>query len=795
MEWHTGAIAGGSPATETMTRIRRWNRIWIWTLGGIAAAALLAIIAVLVAALAGADSNARFPQIDAMLAMIAFGIAAGVVATGCMSFRGGVRQDTMVIVGTFLGIGLLSLAFILLDDKLSGAPVAVLSHTTFHCAMGLLAAAGVFIAVRLASPIPLADTMQHLAGLGFGATSAAVIAGLAFAASSRPGAIPGLLTIGAFSALVVILYGLAAARLYSTLRRQPAVDTACLLLASLTGILAELLFGLAAVFRETLDPVAHAYRVVAFALLYAAVFYQSARRSYPQPQPEQMAVAGSEGRFRSLLELSSDWYWETDEQHRFTVVQGWASPVFGAPLEHYIGRRRWDFPVHNMSEQDWDAHRAALDAHQPFQDLILKTQNWAEETRWVSVYGWPVVDEQGRFRGYCGIGRDVTDLRTAEEALDKEREMLAQAQKLARLGRWEWNLADDSMWASDEVLRMFEIAPRDSGLTRDDFMRCIFHDDREKVLAAVAAALQRDVPYSIAYRVFRADGTARTVHSEAQLFRDDRREPIRFLGTSQDISVRVAAEQAMRESEARIRSLNAELERRVEERTLQLAAANKELEAFSYSVSHDLQAPLRRIERYAELLLETNGGRLDDSGRDMLKRVLGASTHTKRLIEDMLKLAKVSRADLGFAKTDLSAMAHDLIEQLAAHSVPPRNVEVAIEDSIDVHADPAMLRILLDNLLGNAWKFTGKSERARIVVGQRTNAVGSGFFVQDNGAGFDMRYAQKLFGAFQRLHGQDEFQGSGIGLAIVQRIVNLHGWRIEAAAELGKGATFTVWTR
>lgn len=785
-------MAGGSPATGVQAPEPRWNRIWIWTASSAVILALGAVIAVIAAAFTNAET--RFPQTDALLAMVAFGIAVGAVATGCSAIRNGVRQDTMAIVGTFLGIGILSLAFILLDDKFSGSPVPLVSHTTFHCAMGLLAATGVFIAVRLAPPIPLSSIWQHVAALGFGGASATVIGGLVVAASSSPGGMPGSVAIGAFSALVVIFYGLAATRSYSILRRQPAMDTACLLVASLAGIVAELLFGLSIGFREILDPVAQAYRDGAFALLYAAVFHQYARRTYPQPRPERTTVPGAEARFRSLLELSSDWYWETDSQHRFVVMQGWNSPVFGAPLEHYIGRQRWELPVHNMSEQDWIAHRRLLDARQPFRQLVMKTVNWAGETRWISVDGRPIMDGEGRFQGYCGISRDVTELRKAEEALDKERELLAQAQKLARLGRWEWNLADNGMWASDEVLRMFGIEPR-AGLTRDDFTRCIFHDDREKVLAATEAALRRDVPYSIAYRVFRADGTARTVHSEAQLFRGDGGAPVRLVGTCQDISARVAAEQALRESEARIRSLNIDLERRVAERTVQLAAANRELETFSYSVSHDLQAPLRRIARYAELLLETNGARLDDSGRDMLNRVVGASAQTKRLIEDMLKLAKISRADLAFSRVDLSAMAHGLVEQLSAHAVPARNVGLEIEEDLGVHADPAMLRILLDNLLGNAWKFTGKTDGARITVGQCANAAGSGFFVRDNGAGFDMRYAQKLFGAFQRLHGQDEFQGSGIGLAIVQRIVNLHGWRIEAAAEPGKGATFTVWTK
>ena len=784
MEWHSGAALGDPPAPGEEARERHWDRIWRWTVGGISALGLGALAAAVAASISGGAGAAYLPHLDNILAMASFGIAAGVVVTGGGSWRGGLRLDTMVLVAAFSGIGLLSLGFVVLP----GNPPAP-GHIALHQSIGLLAALGIFTFVRLASPIPLSGWGLHAAVWTAGPALAVLLAVIAaWAAGAHHAQFFALLAAVVDTALYVSV----CVRLYGTLRRQASVDAACLLACAAAGILAEFLFLLAADRNAWLDATAHGYRVAAFALAYAAVANQSARRSFPQPQPVLSRMAPGESRFRNLLELASDWYWETDDQHRFTLVEGWTAPLFGAPPEHYVGRKRWDLPVHNMTEQDWVSHRERLNAHEPFHDLLLETENWAGETRWIVIGGRPLVDAEGRFRGYCGFGRDVTDQQRVEQAARQERELLANAQKLARLGRWEWNIPENRMWASEEVLRMFGLESGE-GLAREDFQRCIHHDDREKVIGAANAAVERDVPYSIAYRVFRADGTARTVHSEAQVLRSASGQALRFIGTCQDISARVAAEQALRDSEARIRSLNADLERRVEDRTRQLAAANKELEAFSYSVSHDLQAPLRRIERYAELLLETNGMRLDDSGRDMLNRVRGASVHTKRLIEDMLKLAKVSRADLTLAKADLSGMARDALEQIALHT--DRAVEISIEEGLVVHADAAMLRIVLDNLLGNAWKFTARTPAARITVKRPPPAAGNGFLIQDNGAGFDMRYAQKLFGAFQRLHAQEEFQGSGIGLAIVQRIVNLHGWRIEAAGEPGAGATFTVLTR
>jgi light-regulated signal transduction histidine kinase (bacteriophytochrome) len=248
-------------------------------------------------------------------------------------------------------------------------------------------------------------------------------------------------------------------------------------------------------------------------------------------------------------------------------------------------------------------------------------------------------------------------------------------------------------------------------------------------------------------------------------------------------------------AEDQIRRMNIDLEQRVQDRTRQVIAANKELEAFSYSVSHDLQAPLRRIERYAELLTEGSGSRLDDPGREMLNRIRDATVQTRQLIGDVMKLAKISRSELNRGVVDVSAMARTVLEEIAAAAAPPREVRISIEPGITTDADPALLRILLDNLLGNAWKFSANAASPTIEVGALGDLQGPGFFVRDNGAGFDMRFAYKLFGAFQRLHGQNEFKGTGIGLAMVQRIVNLHGWQIGAEGEPGKGAIFRVKTK
>ena len=221
----------------------------------------------------------------------------------------------------------------------------------------------------------------------------------------------------------------------------------------------------------------------------------------------------------------------------------------------------------------------------------------------------------------------------------------------------------------------------------------------------------------------------------------------------------------------------------------QLEAANAELDAFAYSVSHDLRAPLRSIDGFSLALLEDSGERLDQGGRDHLKRVRAATQRMGVLIDDLLRLARVSRTELQRAPVDVSALARSVVAELA-RGAPERQVEVAIADGLVADADPRLLRVVFENLLGNAWKYTGKQPGGRIEVGTGQRDGERAFHVRDDGVGFDMAYAGKLFGAFQRLHSGAEFEGTGVGLATVQRIVHRHGGRVWAESAVGQGATF-----
>ncbi len=233
----------------------------------------------------------------------------------------------------------------------------------------------------------------------------------------------------------------------------------------------------------------------------------------------------------------------------------------------------------------------------------------------------------------------------------------------------------------------------------------------------------------------------------------------------------------------------AELEQRVKERTLQLEQINKELEAFSYSVSHDLRAPLRAISSYTGFLLESNGSRLDEEGHLLAQKLMDSTGRMNTLINDMLRFFRTDKKEPDHLTVDMNDMVQQVVAQLQEQE-KKRTIDFTIDQLPPAQGDPTMLQQVWANLIGNAVKYTGQKEKAQVHIGAETNDNETIYFVKDNGAGFDMKYADKLFGVFQRLHAASEFEGTGVGLATVQRIITRHGGRVWAEAEPGEGATF-----
>jgi signal transduction histidine kinase len=256
--------------------------------------------------------------------------------------------------------------------------------------------------------------------------------------------------------------------------------------------------------------------------------------------------------------------------------------------------------------------------------------------------------------------------------------------------------------------------------------------------------------------------------------------------SNRELEQEVAERKRAREE---VLKLNEDLEEKVQLRTQQLQVTNQELESFCYSVSHDLRGPLRSINGFSQALVEELPRELPGEARRYLDKILAATQRMGQLIEDLLNLSRVSRGELVRQDINLSEMATEVIHELQARE-PDYKVDVSVWDGITVNGDPKLLRIVLENLLGNAWKFSSKQPDPRVEVGSMVDGKREICYVRDNGAGFDMAYADKLFGAFQRLHGMNEFPGTGIGLATVQRIINRHGGRIWFNSSPGNGAVF-----
>ncbi len=309
-------------------------------------------------------------------------------------------------------------------------------------------------------------------------------------------------------------------------------------------------------------------------------------------------------------------------------------------------------------------------------------------------------------------------------------------------------------------------------------------DDRARARDALRDLLRTEADaWSGELRLRTRGGEIRWIGVDCRRVMDKAGGDTWIAGTLDDISSRKIAELSLR-------NLNQELEARVRARTAELEAANSELEAFSYSVSHDLRAPLRAVDGFARILAEEAGERLEAREHEHLERIRSAAERMAVLIDALIDLATVTRQPLRRDTVDLSHLAEAVIRELHGEE-PERVVAVEITRDLMVNADPALMHVLLDNLLRNAWKFTSRTADARIRFGARREGGRTVFCVEDNGAGFDMHYANKLFKPFQRLHAQHDFPGTGIGLATIQRIIGRHDGRIWVDAEPGAGARFS----
>jgi PAS domain S-box-containing protein len=449
----------------------------------------------------------------------------------------------------------------------------------------------------------------------------------------------------------------------------------------------------------------------------------------------------------------------------------------GAVLSNWPGRYGFYAPDTRAPFIGELPQNVALRGEIPEDVELYVTSPESAAGKWLNMRARPLFDGAKRPFGVVTVLRDVTEQKRAENALRENEEKFRSFVETTNEWIWSIDCQGNLTYSNPAAIAILGYEP-DALIGRP--IESLVHDeDRHRFGYRLRQCVgQKRCWAGVVLRWNQSNGSSRYTESNAVPILGPEGQVTGMRGADRDITER-------RATEMHIEHLNHQLEQRV----AQLNAANKELEAFSYSVSHDLRAPLRSIDGFSQALIEDYGDQLDGVARDYLQRVRAASQRMAHLIDDLLQLSRVARNELSHQQVDLTALAQTVAAELAARQ-QNRAVEFVVAPGLTAYADPQLLRIVMENLLNNACKFTRDNPNAKVEVGAAEYKGDRAFFVRDNGVGFDMTYAGKLFGAFQRLHAATEFEGTGIGLATVQRIINRHGGHIAAEAAVGQGATF-----
>lgn len=484
----------------------------------------------------------------------------------------------------------------------------------------------------------------------------------------------------------------------------------------------------------------------------------------------------AEQRFRELAESITDIFFALDHELRYTYYNRASEQFTGRRASDVLGKYLYDVLPSLKGGILEKAFLKVLQTRQPDSLSYQHTHHGQVYYFMLHIY----VTETG----IAIIGRNETERIRLTQNLEEEKQRLELALRNGELGLWDWEPATNQVYLNEQWALLLDYEPHEVQPNLGNWLEKIHPEDMQRVNQLLESHLQNQSTfYQAEYRLKSKHGEWKWILDSGKVIsRDEQGKALRVTGIVMDITKK-------KQYEDKINRLNEELETKVQERTAQLTAFNDELEAFSYAVSHDLQAPLRSIGGFSKVLMEDYHAVLDANGKESLVIIQQATQRMRDIIQALLKLSKVTRMPLHKETVDVSQLARQILAELQKTD-KGRAVVCQVAGEVTAHADASLFRIVLQNLLGNAWKYTGKKKEAKIVVGKTTTPHGEAFFVSDNGAGFDMKYAKKLFNAFQRLHPEKDFEGTGIGLATVHRIITKHGGQIWAESAPDEGATF-----
>lgn len=488
---------------------------------------------------------------------------------------------------------------------------------------------------------------------------------------------------------------------------------------------------------------------------------------------------------RTLIDNIPDYIYVKDTASHHIINNKAMVEFIGAGSEaETLGKSSIDFFGENVAEGFLEEDKQILSTGMPMINFEETAITKSGEQKYLLTTKVPLTDDQNEVIGIVGISRDVTSQKQTELDLRTSKYFLERAQQVASVGHWTLlagPAANSKLVISKEACRIFEIEYLSFDGKLQTFLSFVHPEDLDMVNKAMSSALVNQEPYSMDHRIVLNNGAEKWVHVQTEVTVASDHDLPMLLGIVQDITDR-------KKTESEILELNADLEKKVSERTAQLEAVNKELEAFSYSVSHDLRAPLRIIDGFATILVEDAVG-LDERMAKHVRTIARNANRMGQLIDDLLNFSRLGRTQIKIANVDMRALVDQVLDEFqSADMIKGAKVNVhAIKPAL---GDGSLIKQVWVNLLSNAIKYSSKKEQPLIEVGMLSNTTTPTWFVKDNGAGFSMDYANKLFGVFQRLHKQDEFDGTGVGLALVQRIIIRHGGKVWAESRVNEGATF-----